>query len=231
MTADRVDFSVKRRDILGKKVGQLRNQGMVIGNLIVPNKPSIPLVADSLSFNRLYDQVGESVLVYLTVEGEKSTRPVLVEDVDFDPRQGTKTHFVFKEVNLKEKVEAEIPVEVVGEFKVPGAVLLTVRDHVEVRALPTDLPEQFIIDATQLLAVGESISLADLDIDPEKVELVLSEDADPADMPVVLVQEERVEVEPEPEEVSEVTPEGEAEQSVDEASAGDDSSANGNGAA
>lgn len=200
MTAEKIVFSAKKRTVMGKKSKQLHASGLIAGNIVVPGEQSLPISVHGLEFEKLYESAGESSLIYLNVDGEKSERPVLIDEVSYNPLLPNATHVVFKQVNLKEEIEADVPIEVVGEFKVPGAVLLTVKDFVEVRALPADLPESIVIVADNLTEIGQTVSLADLDYDHDKVELVLAEGVLAEEIPVVIVQEEKVEAEPEEEE-------------------------------
>lgn len=204
MTEGKITLKVDKREQLGKKSKKLRDQGKVLGNVVIPGKPSLPISVEIGKLRKIYDAAGESTLVYLTVGDEKSERPVLFKDVEFYPLRNVPFHVVFMQVNLKEKVEAAVPIEYVGEFKVDGGVLLKLRDSVDVSALPTDLPEAFTIDLSTLKEADQSISLADLVIDKSKVEFVLSEDTNPEDVLLVQVQEERAE-EPEEEVVAEDT--------------------------
>lgn len=201
MTEGKITLKVDKREQLGKKSKKLRDQGKVLGNVVIPGKPSLPISVEIGKLRKIYDAAGESTLVYLTVGDEKSERPVLFKDMEFYPLRHVPFHVVFMQVNLKEKVEAAVPIEYVGEFKVDGGVLLKLRDSVDVSALPTDLPENFVIDLASLKEVDQSISLADLAIDKSKVEFVLSEDTNPEDVLLVQVQEEREE-EPEEEVVA-----------------------------
>lgn len=202
MTEGKITLKVDKREQLGKKSKKLRDQGQVLGNVVIPGKPSLPISVEIEKLRKIYDAAGESTLVYLTVGDEKSERPVLFKDMEFYPLRHVPFHVVFMQVNLKEKVEAAVPIEYVGEFKVDGGVLLKLRDSVDVSALPTDLPESFVIDLATLKEVDQSISLTDLVIDKSKVEFVLSEDANPEEVLLVQVQEEREE-EPEEEVVAE----------------------------
>lgn len=206
MTEGKISLKVNKRDLLGKKSKKLRNQGMVLGNVVIPGKPSLPISVEAGKLKKIYDEAGESTLVYLTVGDEKTERPVLFKDVEFHPLKHVLFHVAFMQVDLNEEVEAAVPIEYVGEFKVDGGVLVKLKDSVDVSALPTNLPENFEIDLSLLKEVDQSVSLADLPIDKSKVQFVLSEDTKPEDVLLVLVQEERVE---EPEEVAEPV-EGEA---------------------
>lgn len=218
MTEGKIVLKVNERDLLGKKSRQLRNQGLVLGNVVIPGKPSLPISVEAGKLKKIYDEAGESTLVYLTVDGEKTERPVLFKDVEFHSLKHVPFHVVFMQVNLNEVVEAAVPIEYVGEFKVDGGVLVKLKDSVDVSALPTNLPEKFEIDLSALKEIDQSISLADLQIDKSKVELVLSEDTKPEDVLLVLVQEEKEE---EPEEVVEPA-EGEVAPTEAAAESGDD---------
>lgn len=206
MTQQKITFSVTPRTLMGKKVKQLRSQGMMPGNVMGNSVASTPVSINTNQFIKLYDQVGDTGLFYLEIEGEKTPRPVLVVDVEADAMSGIPQHVVFKQVNLTEKITAEIPVELVGEFKLAGAVLLTVHDSIEVEALPADFPEKFEIDVTGLTEIDQAVTFNDLNYDRSKITLMVGEEE--LDTPVVLVQEVREE--PVEEEAPAEAAEGEA---------------------
>jgi len=187
MTQQKINFKVASRSLLGKKVKQLRTQGLTPGNVMGNSVASTPVSVPTTKFVKLYDQVGDSGLFYLEVEGEDSARPVLIDEVEVNPLTNQPQHVVFKQVNLSEKISAEIPVELVGEFKVSGAVVITVHDAIEVEALPTDLPEKFEIDISNLTEIDQAVTFNDLAYDRDKVTLMINEEE--FDTPVVLVQE------------------------------------------
>ncbi len=195
MTNAKVSFIATLRNISGKKTNQLRRQGQVPANIMGKGIDPTMITVGASAFNRLYDQVGDNGLIYLEVTGEDKPRPVLVDQVAVGPVSGIPIHVVFKQVDLKEKINAEIPVEVVGEFDVQDALLLTVHDTIEVEALPTDLPEKFEINIAGLTEVGQAFTFKDLEFDRSKITLAISEEE--WDTPILLVQEVKEEVEPE----------------------------------
>ena len=143
------NFNVQSRDtsIKGKK---LRKEGALPANIYGAGKPSQAVQVDTKKFIKLYHEAGETSLVYLTVDDKKTKIPVLIDEVQHDVFVSDILHVSFKHVDLKDKITAQIPVVVVGEFDVPEAVLVTVRDTVEVEALPTDFPEKFEISKIEL---------------------------------------------------------------------------------
>lgn len=156
-------LSGKIRTVVGKKVKTLRagNElpATVYGKSIKPVTISVTLS----DFQKLYSEAGETGLIELTIE--KRIHPVLIHAVQLHPVTRAILHLEFHEVDLKEKVHADVPVEYVGEpqaIKDKLGVLLTIIDHIEVEALPTNLPEKITIDITHLAAVDEKITVHDL---------------------------------------------------------------------
>ncbi len=195
--AEKITFSARPRIILGKKSNQLRAQSLIPANISGDLDKPIAVAVEKSAFVKLYDKVGDTGLVYLTVEGEKAARPVLINEVQVDPILNNVLHVVFRQVDLTEKVEAEVPVELVGELQVKDALVVTVHDAIEVSALPQDLPEKFEIDISLFTEIGQQVTFAQLSYDKSKVELMIEEEE--METPVVLVQEVKEEVIEEPE--------------------------------
>lgn len=194
---NKVSFTANPRTLQGKKVKQLRIDGSVPANIINPNHESTMISMGQSDFIRLYAKVGDTGLIYLTIQGQPGEVPVLVEDVVFHPVTGVPEHVVFRQVNLKEKIEAEVPVELVGENTVKDAVVITVVNEITVEALPANLPEKFEVDISGLTEIGQAITYADLQFDRDKVILKLGDEDETS--PVVLLQEVKEEVVEQPE--------------------------------
>lgn len=202
---DKVVFHVNLREKLGTSQSkQLRHQGKVVGNVFGLGKDSTAVYMDKMSIKRLYEDQGDTSLIYLTVGDSKKQSPALIDSYDIDPVTQEPTHVSFRRVDLSDPIEADIAVSLIGEADVPGAVISLVKDSVTVEALPADLPEGFEIDISALSEIGQSVMLSDLEFDSSKVTLVLGEDETPEEITMVIVQEVKEEVEEEPsEEVSE----------------------------
>lgn len=217
---EKIKFAVSKRQ--NKKTNQLRKEGVVPANLYQSGKESMALELNNLAFLKLARHLSDNAIVYLQIEGEKSESPVLVDDVQYDVFGKKLLHVVFRKINLSEKIKAYVPVELIGEFEVENGVLVLAKDSIEVEALPTDLPEKFEVDQSQLKAIGDQILLSSLAFDHDKVALILGEDEAAEEIVVALVQEKAEEVEEvstdlvEPEVVgekkAEETPEAAAEQ-------------------
>lgn len=225
-SSDKVVFHVFSREKLGTSASkQLRKQGKVVGNVYGLEKDSEPVYMDKVSIKRLYDQQGDTGLIYLTIGSSKKQSPALIDEYHIDPLSQEPLHVSFRRVDLSDPIEADISVTLVGEADIPEAVVSLVKDTVTVEALPADLPEGFEIDISGLTEVGQSILLSDLNIDTSKVKLVLGEDETPDAVTMVIVQEVKEEVVEEPEEVAEVGEDADAatESTDEEASSSEDS--------
>jgi large subunit ribosomal protein L25 len=118
-------------------------------------------------FQAVFKQVHETGLVDLAGV-DKEAIPVLIHNVQMDPRSHTPVHADFFKVNLKEKITAKIPVIALGEAKAEldkvGLLEQPVSEF-EVEALPTDLPEKIEVDVSLLAQVDEQITVADIKVD------------------------------------------------------------------
>lgn len=218
MTATKHLLHAKKRTVLGKKVKTLRAHHILPAHIYGNTEP-LTIELEEKEFLTVFDEAGETSVLYVQVEGEKDSRPVLVADYMVDPVSGVITHIDLRQVNLNVKVKAHVPLDVVGESEAvkAGGVLITLYNEIEVEALPTDLPEKFLLDISLLLAIGNELKVSDLKYDQSKVEIFLK----PEEV-LVLVAEPKVEVEPvvttEPVEV-ELTKQGKAEKEAAEGNA------------
>jgi len=181
------------RTLKGKQVKTLRAEGKVPATVYGKSIKPQDITVSTADFQAVYEKAGETGLIELII-GDK-THHVLIHTVQKDPVKNTLLHIEFHEVNLKEKVHADIPVELTGEpiaIKEKLGVLLPLLNHIEVEALPTDLPEHIQIDVSQLAAVNDQIIVGELSIPAEVTVLT-----DPT-LIVVKIGAFVVEKEPEP---------------------------------
>lgn len=111
-------------------------------------------------------------MVELELAGKKLN--VLIHDTQNEPMSGKISHVDFFQVNMKEEVETEIPLEFVGEseaVKAHGGILLKNMDAITVKCLPSDLPEKYEIDISKLVTFDDVIAIKDLNIS-DKVEIM-----------------------------------------------------------
>ena len=213
---DKLTLKAEKRSVVGRKVKNLRKEGYLPGSVYGKKIESESLQLKLADFEKVFKDAGETALVELQINSDK--KPVLIHNVQLDPLTDKVLHVDFFQVNLKEKVSAKVPVELMGEAPAEKQALGTVVqyvDEIEVEALPADLPEKFEIDVSSLTEVGQTIYLKDFKFDKSKVEI--KEDLEKIIAKVEPPKEEK-------EELPAATPEG-----VEEVSGGEVSQEAGEG--
>lgn len=155
------------------------------GNGVEP----VLLTGDALVISKTLKQAGESSLVNVKIAGQDD-RIILFKEPQYNPTTGALVHVDLYQVNLKEKIKAEVPLVFINEAPAVEAeegVLITNRDKVEVECLPNDLPHEITVDLAGLMHVDDDIKVRDLRL-PAGVEVL-----DDADESIVLVTKQREE--------------------------------------
>lgn len=168
----REKIQVEKRTITGKKVSQLRKEGLVPANIYGKDFTSTSIQLPLKDFKTLYKKVGETGLVDVTLDGK--VIPILIQNVHIDPKSQDVLHADFFKVNLKEKITANIPVVITGEAVAvteKKGTLLQLLQEIEVEALPTDLPEKIEVNVEKLAEVDEQILVSELSI-PSSVTVI-----------------------------------------------------------
>lgn len=164
---EEVLLEVKKREVIGKAVKRLRQEGLVPAVIHDHGKASVHVEGNYLEMLKAYQKAGKHHPLSLKADGHNYT--VLIRDVDVDPRKHQLRHVVFNAVKANEKVDAEIPVRIrfdEGNEATPaeraGLIVLHQLEAVEVEALPRDLPDFLEFDGEKLAAVGDSATVADI---------------------------------------------------------------------
>ncbi len=187
-----------------------------------PKRESTPILINKKEFAKLYKEAGESTLITLDIEDTKEKVSVLIYDVQEDPIKRDIMHADFLEPNLKEKVEAEIPLVFVGSSPVVEEMegtLVRNADTVDVKALPDKLPHEVEVDIGKIQTFDDVVYIKDLKI-PSEVEIMQDEDmvvamvSKPEDVESEL--EKPIEEEEEPEVIGEKEEEEDEEETEEE---------------
>ncbi|HSX06561.1 MAG TPA: 50S ribosomal protein L25 [Candidatus Saccharimonadia bacterium] len=173
--SDQITLEVDARTTLGKRVKQLRQDGIVPAVIHDHGRESVHVQAEYRALHKAYSAAGKHHPIIVTAGDKKYT--TLVKTVTFDPRYHSIMHVVFGAVKANEKVDAEIPVHPAyaeGNDASPaeraGLIVLAQLTAVQVKALPKDLPDMLTYDAEKLVAVGDQMTVADLQV-PAGVEI------------------------------------------------------------
>lgn len=156
-------LSVSKRE--KNNADSVRAQGLVPGVVYGPDREPAPISVDYVTFNRLYNEAGESQLIDLAIEGEKEPVKVLIQDVQYDPIKTRITHVDFRQIRMGVEMHAAIELEFMGEapaVKELGGTLVKTLDTVNVKCLPRDLVGSVQVDLSVLKTFDEAIHIKDL---------------------------------------------------------------------
>ena len=109
-------------------------------------------------------------LIDLTIDG-KDRSLALIRDYQADVISREFTHLDLQAIDLKEKIDIEIPVRLVGipiGVKDEGGVLEQLRRKIQIKSLPDKIPSHIDIDVSNL-HIGQSIHADEIQL-PEGVE-------------------------------------------------------------
>ncbi|TVR74493.1 MAG: 50S ribosomal protein L25 [Sphaerobacteraceae bacterium] len=169
-------LTAEPREVLGKKVKQLRRDGIlpaVVYGPMVEGADSVQV--DGREFGFAFRDVGYTSLIDLSVGSDKSI-PVFVREVQVHPVRRDILHIDFYAPNMRLPVEANVPVSIVGELADEVEAELTLGlFEVTVSALPDSIPDELQADISGLKEIGDQITASELPF-PEGVEFVGNDD-------------------------------------------------------
>jgi large subunit ribosomal protein L25 len=215
--ADRPSLSVQERPERGsREARRLRRAGQVPAVLYgATHTDPVALKVGAIELRRLLAE-GAS-LFDVSIDGKAV--PAILKDRQDHPVRGDVMHVDFLEVNLREKIQTTTVVELTGIDEAPGVVEGGVLDlatrELNIEALPTDIPEQIVVDVSQM-EMGATLTLASITA-PEGVEFL--DDVEETVVATVILP--TVEEEPEIEAETELVGEDGQAAEGDEAAAGD----------
>jgi large subunit ribosomal protein L25 len=152
--AKRPQLSVEERPERGsREVRRLRRAGYVPG-VVYGGEENESFKVEA---RRLRHALHEgSAVLDLSFNGK--ARPVILKDEQRHAFRDETLHIDFLEVNLKEKIQTTVQVELEGGEESPGAKEGGVIEHVtrelNIEALPTDIPERITVDVSGMEAAA-----------------------------------------------------------------------------
>ena len=150
-----------KRDTRGKnEARRLRVAGQIPAVVYGgPQGQAVAISVEPKELSRiLHSGAGENTLIDLAVDGDAPTK-VLVKDYLLNPITQHLLHADFYRVSLDKPIQVKVRVELQGEpkgVKQQGGILDFVTREIEVEVLPTQIPDQIVVDVSDL-ALGQSI--------------------------------------------------------------------------
>lgn len=158
-------LTASTREITGKKVKTIRAEGKVPSVVYGPSHESQNVSVNAKDFRNVFADSGFSKLVDFELGGDKLK--VLIKDVQVDPVRRTPLHVDFYAVDMNKKIEAEVPVQIVGVSPaVKNNIGFLEQQHstINVRCLPSNLPQFIEVDISNLAEIGDGVSMSELNL-------------------------------------------------------------------
>src|SRR5664280_150945 len=189
-----IEIKGSKRKELGKKSSRKTRKAGNVPCVIYGKETNIHFEAHENTFKNLV-YTHEAHLVKLDLEGEIFN--AVLQDMQFHPVTDKIIHADFIQIFDNKLVIIDVPVTVTGDAEgvKAGGKLIVKRRHLKVKGFANDLPEDLVIDVTNL-KIHHSIKVGELSYD--KIELL-----DPKITTVVSVATSRVALKTEEEEAAE----------------------------
>ena len=193
--ADRITITLEPRNIIGKKVRNLRRSGIIPVHLYGPGIEARSLQSQGPDLVRVLTQAGGNTPITITVEGEPAEHLAFAREIQWDPVRGTLVHVDFLRAEVTQRMSADVPVLLEGEAPGAKAIFGTVVQQIRsitVEALPLDMPRDITIDLSVMAEPDSVIRVGDITLpagatlltDPEamvvRIEATRAEDAEGA---------------------------------------------------
>ncbi|NWG15673.1 MAG: 50S ribosomal protein L25 [Chloroflexi bacterium] len=166
--AEKYVLDAQSRTIVGKKVSQLRRQGLVpavvYGARLAPVHIQIPYRPLEVTLMK----AGGTHLIDIQVDG--GTYTVLAREVQRDILRSDILHVDFFAVDESTKIRVEVPIHFVNESPAVEArlgVLMAGSTTLTLETLPSKLLSVVEVDISGLAAVGDSVYVRDLNLGPD----------------------------------------------------------------
>ena len=164
MANETLKLSLQPREITGKKVKDLRKEGIlpiaICGRGVEPYAAQI----EEREFLRVVNRAGYTGLIELSMPGRKKQSAFLLE-LQRNSVTGRVIHADLRVVDVNKPVEVDVPVVAHGENALvdKGQAILNQALHaVTVRALPTHIPHEFGVDISALTDFDQHVYVRDL---------------------------------------------------------------------
>jgi len=161
-----VTLGVEGRETTGKGANRrLRAKGLVPGIVYGGGRTATPIAFDVAKFERLLatSHGGVNTLIDLAGHAAVSGRTVIAKELQREAVRGRITHVDFYEVDLKTKIDVEVPIHLIGTpvGVVNGGVLDQQLRELELMCLPNAIPDSIEVDVSAL-DLGSNLHVRDL---------------------------------------------------------------------
>ena len=165
---EKVELEAKLRKKIGTSPSKaIRRTGMVpavvYGREIKPMNVEIDV---KKFIKTISGEAGHNVIIELKIsdDGKAKKEQVLTKNIQKNPLNGKIIHIDFHKIILTEAIKAKVPVDLIGVpvgVKEDGGILIHGLREIELKCLPTEIPEKYELDVSSL-KINDTLHVSDL---------------------------------------------------------------------
>jgi len=171
---DTLTLKLLARDITGRKVKQLRRQGIIPVHMYGQGTDPLSLQVPDTVLRTLIVAAGRNIPIEVEIEEGDGAHICFIREIQRHPVSEDLLHVDFMRVDVTQLITAAVPINLEGEAPAVenmDGTLFQMLPNLEVRALPMDIPGMFTIDVTGLDDFEKAVRVSDLTV-PENVTVV-----------------------------------------------------------
>lgn len=181
MSTKMQELTAEIRTEIGKnKLAAVRKADFIPAILYGKGRESIPIKVKYNDLKKvLSTEAGLNVIINLKIAGAKKTeeQAAITKDIEHNVVTDQILHVDFQALELKEKIQTTVPVNLVGSAlgEKSGGIIVTVLRDIKVECLPLDIPAHFVLEISGL-ELNKSLHVSDILVDAKKIKILSPQD-------------------------------------------------------
>lgn len=165
-----ITLTAEKREMRGRETQRLRKMGKIPAIVYGSIKEPLVLAIDACDFGKVFHEAGESTMIEISIDN--AMVPVLIHDIARNATNNAIEHIDFYAIDKTHEVHVHVPIVFVGEAPVEKTGVITkVIHHLNVSALPSELPHDITVDISTLVDIESTIRVRDIVV-PKGVKLL-----------------------------------------------------------
>ena len=181
-------LDIENRKTVGKKASKvIRKAGKVPSVLYYKGEQPMSISIDE---QVLYKAMKSDQRIY-EVDINSESQYVMIKEIQYHPVTDHVIHVDFMRVRRSEKITISVPLTLVGKpiGVTEGGILSQTMNQIEISCYPTNVPDHLEVNIDHL-GLNASISVADVNIDDEEIEIISAIDLNVASVIPPAAEEE-----------------------------------------
>tara|TARA_Y100000591_G_scaffold331343_1_gene364967 strand:- start:1270 stop:1977 length:708 start_codon:yes stop_codon:yes gene_type:complete len=183
-------LEIENRKSVGKKATkEIRRAGKIPSVLYYKGEKPVSISIDK----QLLNQAIKSDQRIYEVEIDSESQYVMIKEAQYHPITDEIIHVDFMRVRRSEKMTISVPITLVGKPAgvTEGGILSQSMTQIEISCFPTNVPENIEVNVDHL-DINSSVSVGDVTVDDEDIEIISASDLSIASVIPPVVEEDPV---------------------------------------